>query len=210
MQSWEDERPIYEKELTAEEREAQAKAASERLEKECERGRKTVLIMMSLYVGMILLGMILNLFVVADAGQGTGYLLVSLPSLGIALLIAYNLYNGKEWAKVIFAILLGLSILLLLGEIGNLDIGRTDYSRSSDHITLIYSNGEMVESWELDEAELAKMQNREDVRAMMHRIVLGIDLVFLAVRISYFYLLFFYHPVKEFLYAQETKRYGYR
>ncbi|MDE7326718.1 MAG: hypothetical protein K2N63_10635 [Lachnospiraceae bacterium] len=206
MKNWEDERPVYEEEMTPQQRELAVEAAKERLHKEYERGRKTIIIMMGLYVGMRILGVLINVFFIADSGQRLGYLMLALLTLGFALMVAYNLYHGKIWARVLFSILLGFSILLLIGEIMKLDIGRTDYSKEPDssRVTLVYSDGKLVESFKLGEAELAKMQEQEDMRVTVHRIVMGIDLVFLAVQGVYFYLLYFYHPVKEFLYGQET------
>lgn len=204
MKSWEEERPVYEEELTLEQKELAKKAAKEHLQKEYERGRKTIVIMMSVYVGMKILATLLNVFVIADVGQRLGYFMIALPEIGIALFIAYNLYHGKQWARMLFGLLLAFSIINLLGNIMSLDIGRTDYTRAPGNTTLIYSEGKVVEVWELGEAEISEMQKQEDARAMAHRVVAGMYMVFLAVEIAYFYLLFAYHPVKEFLYGQET------
>ncbi len=204
MKNWEEERPVYEEKLTPEQKELAKEAAKEHLQKEYERGRKTLVIMMSIYVGMKILAALLNIFVIADVGQGMGYFMLALPEIGIALLIAYNLYYGKQWARVILGFLLAFSIVNLLGTIMSLDIGRTDYTRAPGNTTLVYSEGKIVKVWELGEKEISEMQKQEDMRAMAHRIVTGTYLVFIAVEIAYFYLLFAYHPVKEFLYGQET------
>ncbi len=204
MKSWEEERPIYEEELTPQQKELAKKAAKEHLQKEYERGRKTIVIMMGTYVGMKILATLLSVFVIADAGQGMGYFTIGLLEVGIALFIAYNLYHGKQWARMLFGFLLAFSIINLLGNIMNLDIGRTDYTRAPGNTTLIYSEGKVVEVRDLGEKEISEMQEQEDARAMAHRIVAGMYLIFLAVEIAYFYLLFAYHPVKEFLYGQET------
>lgn len=204
MKSWEEERPIYEEELTPQQKELAKKAAKEHLQKEYERGRKTIVIMMGTYVGMKILATLLSIFVIADAGQGMGYFMIGLLEVGIALFIAYNLYHGKQWARMLFGFLLAFSIINLLGNIMSLDIGRTDYTRAPGNTTLIYSEGKVVEVRDLGEKEISEMQEQEDARAMAHRIVAGMYLIFLAVEIAYFYLLFAYHPVKEFLYGQET------
>ncbi len=204
MKSWEEERPIYEEELTPQQKELAKKAAKEHLQKEYERGRKTIVIMMGTYVGMKILATLLSVFVIADAGQGMGYFTIGLLEVGIALFIAYNLYHGKQWARMLFGFLLAFSIINLLGNIMSLDIGRTDYTRAPGNTTLIYSEGKVVEVRDLGEKEISEMQEQEDARAMAHRIVAGMYLIFLAVEIAYFYLLFAYHPVKEFLYGQET------
>ena len=204
MKSWEEERPIYEEELTPQQKELAKKAAKEHLQKEYERGRKTIVIMMGTYVGMKILATLLSVFVIADAGQGMGYFTIGLLEVGIALFIAYNLYHGKQWARMLFGFLLAFSIINLLGNIMNLDIGRTDYTRAPGNTTLISSEGKVVEVRDLGEKEISEMQEQEDARAMAHRIVAGMYLIFLAVEIAYFYLLFAYHPVKEFLYGQET------
>ena len=204
MKSWEEERPIYEEELTPQQKELAKKAAKEHLQKEYERGRKTIVIMMGTYVGMKILATLLSVFVIADAGQGMGYFTIGLLEVGIALFIAYNLYHGKQWARMLFGFLLAFSIINLLGNIMNLDIGRTDYTRAPGNTTLIYSEGKVVEVRDLGEKEISEMQEQEDARAMAHRIVAGLYLIFLAVEIAYFYLLCAYHPVKEFLYGQET------
>lgn len=204
MKSWEEERPIYEEELTPQQKELAKKAAKEHLQKEYERGRKTIVIMMGTYVGMKILATLLSIFVIADAGQGMGYFMIGLLEVGIALFIAYNLYHGKQWARMLFGFLLAFSIINLLGNIMSLDIGRTDYTKAPGNTTLIYSEGKVVEVRDLGEKEISEMQEQEDARAMAHRIVAGMYLIFLAVEIAYFYLLFAYHPVKEFLYGQET------
>jgi uncharacterized membrane protein len=204
MKSWEEERPIYEEELTPQQKELAKKAAKEHLQKEYERGRKTIVIMMGTYVGMKILATLLSVFVIADAGQGMGYFTIGLLEVGIAFFIAYNLYHGKQWARMLFGFLLAFSIINLLGNIMSLDIGRTDYTRAPGNTTLIYSEGKVVEVRDLGEKEISEMQEQEDARAMAHRIVAGMYLIFLAVEIAYFYLLFAYHPVKEFLYGQET------
>ena len=160
--------------------------------------------MMGTYVGMKILATLLSVFVIADAGQGMGYFTIGLLEVGIALFIAYNLYHGKQWARMLFGFLLAFSIINLLGNIMSLDIGRTDYTRAPGNTTLIYSEGKVVEVRDLGEKEISEMQEQEDARAMAHRIVAGMYLIFLAVEIAYFYLLFAYHPVKEFLYGQET------
>lgn len=204
MKSWEEERPIYEEELTPQQKELAREAAKEHLQKEYERGRKTIVIMMSIYVGIKILAALLNIFVIADAGQRMGYFTLSFLEIGFALFIAYNLYHGKTWARILFGILLAFSIVNLLGNLMSLDIGRTDYTRAPGNTTLIYSGGEVVQVRELGEKKISEMQKEEDARAMAHRIAAGMYLIFMAVEIAYFYLLFAYHPVKEFLYGQET------
>ena len=95
MKSWEEERPIYEEELTPQQKELAKKAAKEHLQKEYERGRKTIVIMMGTYVGMKILATLLSVFVIADAGQGMGYFTIGLLEVGIAFFIAYNLSDGS-------------------------------------------------------------------------------------------------------------------
>lgn len=203
--SWEEERPIYEEELTPQQREEAVKAAKERMEKAYQRGRKTIFIMMAVYVAMNALTAVLNV-VVAERSRKGGYVTIGLLDIVFALLIAYNLYNGRTWARVLFAILLGFSVLSLLGGIARLDIGRTDYSKPSanGHVTLVYSEGKLVESWKLGKAELAEMQKQEDARVTIHRIAMVVGLFSLAVQGTCLYLLFFYRPVREFLYGQGT------
>lgn len=202
MKNWEEERLVCEDEMTPQQKEAAVKAANERMEREYERGRKTIFVMMVVEVAMSALVMFSNVYV-AEAGRKGGYVTLGLFNLGCALVIAYNLYHGKTWARILFAILLGFSILQLLGVIFRLDIGRTDYSKTSSN-TWVYSDGRMVRSWELGKAELAQMQEQEDARATIHRTMMALSIFFLAVRAAYFYLLFFYHPVREFLYGQNT------
>ena len=72
MKSWEEERPIYEEELTPQQKELAREAAKEHLQKEYERGRKTIVIMMSIYVGIRILAALFNVFVIADAEQKMG------------------------------------------------------------------------------------------------------------------------------------------
>ena len=203
MKNWEEERTVYEEEMTPQQKEEAVKAAQERREKEFERGRKIILAMMVVYVAMNVLNAVFN-FCVAEPGRRGGYMTLGLIDIILAALIAYNLYNGKRWARVVFAFFIVLNILCTLSFIFKLDIGRTDYSKPSGNVTIVYSNGKAVRSWELGTVELEKMQKQEDARALLHRILMVESLVLLAVRAGYLYLLFLYHPVREFFYWQDS------
>ncbi len=204
MSNWEEERPIYEEEMTQQQKEEMVRAAKERREKEVERGRKIIFVMMAVYVAMCVLNTIFKLCS-AEPGGRTGYMTLGAVDIILTALIAYNLYNGKKWAKMLFAVLIVFNILSVIGTISNLDIGRTDYSAPTSNVYVISSEGKAVGSWELaGTAELAKMQKQENARALMHRTLMAVSLVLLAIRAGYLYLLFFYRPIQEFFYRQES------
>ena len=167
-----------------------------------ERGRKTIKGMMGFYIGIEVIAVFLSMFV--NMGGLAGNLLIRLVDIGLAIVIAYNLYNGKVWARTVFGILLVMSIMNLCGSMMTLDIGRTDYSRAPGNTTLVSTYGKIVEVRELPKAEILEMQKQEDARAAVDRTVMVVNLIFLAVYGGSLYLLFAYHPVKEFLYGQET------
>ena len=173
MKNWEDDRPVNEEELTPQQREVAVAAAKERLRKQYERGRKTIKGMMGFYIGIEVIAVFLSMFV--NMGGLAGNLLIRLMDIGLAIVIAYNLY-----------------------------IGRTDYSRAPGNTTLVSTYGKIVEVRELPKAEILEMQKQEDARAAVDRTVMVVNLIFLAVYGGSLYLLFAYHPVKEFLYGQET------
>lgn len=202
MKNWEEDRPVNEEELTPQQREVAVAAAKERLRKQYERGRKTIKGMMGFYIGIEVIAVFLSMFV--NMGGLAGNLLIRLMDIGLAIVIAYNLYNGKVWARTVFGILLVMSVMNLCGSMMTLDIGRTDYSRAPGNTTLVSTYGKIVEVRELPKAEILEMQKQEDARAAVDRTVMVVNLIFLAVYGGSLYLLFAYHPVKEFLYGQET------
>lgn len=206
MKNWEEEHPVYEEELTPQQQEQTVKEIKERREREYERGRKVFIGMLISYVVLGLLPILFCMFMFSNASQLGAYLLILIMNIAASGMVVYDLYHGRRWVRTRLGVSLVCAIVVQIWIILSLDIGRVDYDDPlASQIRYVYSDGQWKESRELSAAERAELQKDEDARVRRHRLLAGIGIFYIVVWAGYFYILFVYKPVREFLYGQMTE-----
>lgn len=208
--SWEEESYRREEEtenLTPQQKEAMIKEQQKRREKEYRRGRRIVLAMLALYVGMQVISLGIEIFSKVGEGPLTGYFVVWMIRIGIVAFFVYAIWHGERWVRRIFSAVLALSVLFGIQKIFTLDIVRTDYSKPGIHSThVIYISEEGgSKGWEaLSGSEIRSLQKSEDERVKVERMVFLTTLVSIAISGAYLYVLVGSRAAREFFSEQQA------
>lgn len=204
--SWEEDRYVYgkeEEELTAQMKEEMIEEAKKQRQREYNRGMRAVKGMLAVYITIQVLSLLVELFAMPGKGDVGSNILGWFFRVILVVVLVKGLWQGRKWARILFAAVLVVAIFSTLQTIFRLDISRYDYSNPKENSYAvggyIEENGVYKPFSKLGKDEIAKLQEEEDLRVKLSRILMGICIFDLLVCAAYLYILVGYHPARVFL-----------
>ncbi|MDE7326719.1 MAG: hypothetical protein K2N63_10640 [Lachnospiraceae bacterium] len=196
-------------ELTPQRRKERERQEQEKKEEDCVRGRRVLLGILILYIGIQIVSKALGFYSALNENKAVGYVFQTIIQVILIVVLVRGLWRGREWARVFFAIVMVLGMLY-----GGKEVVKLIFIRESSQAftwgvyedTLELDAGYGTKSvFDYEKEARARYKEWEEERARYRKRKVAAHFGDIVICAGWLYVLYGYNPVKVFFDCQAER-----